>query len=355
MKKRSGIRFYSSKIAFGMKKRIDLYEQIRAMMNEGMPIVDVISDLESIYKSENKSDPRVYMLGCWRKAMEQQGSILREIVHWVPESEVVMFKTAEETGEWAKCLESLIFQVEKQNEIKKVVLSQMGYPVFLSIFLIAILYGFGSFGVPMLSEMLPVNRWPEFSMPLHDISVFISTKFQWVILSIVGLLVITFMTQARYVGAGRIHLDKIPPYSIYKSMQGASFLISLASLLKSGIPVIESVKIIEKNSSPWSRWKINDINRSFSKGDTGAGALIKSGKNSMFSREVRVQIKAYSKLAEMDRAMYKIGVVAIEITTSNVKAITGLVKMVMIFFVAISIVWIYASFIQVSQMASQAI
>lgn len=355
MKKRTGFKYHQAKLSFGMKKRIDMYEQIMAMMDEGMPIVDVISDLESIYKSENKSDPRVYILGCWRKAMEQHGSILKEIVHWVPENEVVMFKTAEETGEWSKCLASLVFQVEKQSEIKKAVLSQMGYPVFLSIFLILILYGFGGFGVPMLSEMLPVERWPEFSMPLHNISVFVATNILYVIAGLIAFLIVVFRIQAKYVGAARRYLDKFPPFNIYKSMQGASFLISLASLLKSGIPVIESVKIIEENSSPWVKTKIKDINRAFAKGDTGASALIAAGDNSMFNRDIRVQIKAYSRLAQMDRAIYKIGVVAIEITANNVKAITGLIKMAMIFFVAISIVWIYASFIQVSQMASQTI
>lgn len=355
MKNKRGLQFRLSKASFGMTKRIAMYEQISAMMNESMPIIDVIRDLEIIYKTENKNDPRVYMLGCWRKAMEQNGSILKEIVHWVPESEVVMFKTAEETGEWVKCLESLIFQVEKQSEIKKAVLGQMGYPVFLSVFLILVLYGFGGFGVPMLSEMLPVERWPQFSMPLHDISVFIATKIHYVLLFIVIFLVVVFYVQAKYVGKGREYLDKFPPYSIYKAMQGASFLISLASLLKSGIPIIESVKIIESNSSPWMKSKIKDINRAFGKGETGAGALITKGHASMFNRDVRVQIRAYSKLAQMDRAMYKIGVVAIEITAANVRAITGLIKMMMIFFVAISIVWIYASFIQVSQMASQTI
>lgn len=344
-----------AKMSFGIKKRIDMYEQIRAMTDEGIPIVDVVSSLEKIYKSENKNDQRVYILGRWRKAMENHGSLLKEIVHWVPESEVVMFKTAEETGEWVKCLDSLIFQVEKQSEIKKVVLGQMAYPAFLSIFLIGIMFGFGSKGVPMLTEMLPVERWPEFSMPLHDISVFIASNILYVLMGIAAFLVVAFKLQNKYVGNARQYMDKFPPYNIYKAMQGASFLISLASLLKAGIPIIDAVKIIEGSSSPWLKSKIKVINKAFNKGETGAGALIVGGKNSMFNRDIRIQIKAYSQLAQMDRSIYKIGIVAIEITASNVKAIMGLIKMAMIFFVAISIVWIYASFIQVSQMASQAI
>lgn len=355
MSKNKGFQYHLAKMSFGIRKRIDLYEQIRAMTEEGIPIVDVVSSLERIYKSENKNDQRVYILGRWRKAMETQGSLLKEIIHWIPESEVVMFKTAEETGEWVKCLDSLIFQVEKQSEIKKVVIGQMGYPVFLSIFLVAIMFGFGNYGVPMLAEMLPVNRWPEFSMPLHNISVFIAGNIHLVIVGVIAALVVVFKLQNKYVGKARPYMDRFPPYNVYKAMQGASFLISLASLLKAGIPVIDAVRIIEENSSPWVKSKIKNINKAFNKGDTGAGALIAGGSDSMFNRDIRIQIKAYSQLAQMDRSIYKIGIVAIEITSNNVKAMTGLVKMGMIFFVAISIVWIYASFIQVSQMASQTI
>lgn len=353
--KNNDLQYHLAKMSFGIKKRIDLYEQIRAMTEEGIPIVDVITSLERIYKSENKNDRRVYILGRWRKAMENHGSILKEIIHWIPESEVVMFKTAEETGEWVKCLDSLIFQVEKQSEIRKVVISTMGYPVFLSIFLIGILYGFGKHGVPMLAGMLPVNKWPEFSMPLHDISVFIAGNIHLVVAGIIGFFVIVFKLQNKYVGKARPYLDRVPPFNVYKAMQGASFLISLASLLKAGIPVIDAVKIIEGNSSPWVKSKIKNINKAFNRGDTGAGALIAGGGDSMFNRDIRIQIKAYSQLAQMDRSIYKIGMVAIEITSDNVKAMTGLVKMAMFFMVAISIVWVYASFIQVSQMASQAI
>lgn len=353
MKNSSGFKFYSTKFYFNTKKRIEIYEQIMAMMNEGMPIVNVVSDLAEIYRGENKSDPRVYILQCWKKAMENNGSIIKEVSRWVPESEVVMFKTAEESGEWVRCLESLIFQLEKQDEIVKVIRSEMFYPVFLTAFLIGILAGFGGFGVPMLIEMLPLSSWPEFSRPLYLISTFVYGNAHWVAIGIAIFLVVIFRLQSKYVGRYRKYLDLVPPFNIYKAMQGASFLISLAALLRSGIPIIESVSIINKNSSPWLKVRIRDIKKAFDKGESGASALISAGKDSMFTRDVRVQVKAYSKLAQMDKAMNKIGVVAINITVQNVKMIVGLIKLSMVFMVAMSIVWIYASFAMVSQMATQ--
>lgn len=352
MKKRNSLEYKLSKLRFTTQKRIEMYHQIRSMMLEGITIVSVFTNLEKIYRIENKSDPRIYMLGCWRKALEEDGSILKELRHWIPPSEAVMFKVAEETGDWPKSLESLIFQVEKKAEMKKVIAAEMAYPAFLTMLLVAILYGFGSAGVPMLTDMLPVERWPALSMPLYHLSTFIASKIILVLLGIAAFIYLIFRMQDKYIGVARNRLDKIPPFSVYKSMQGASFLISLSALLKSGIPIIESVSIIKKNSSIWSRWKINRIQKDFQEGHTGALSLITSGENSMFERDVRIQIRAYSSLGEMDKAINRIGVVALEITTKNIKTAMGIIKGAMLLFVAASVVWIYGSFIQVSQMAS---
>lgn len=342
-----------AKARFTIKSRINLYNQIRAMASEGIPVVDIIGDLEKIYKSENKNDYRSVILGEWRKALSRSGSFIKEIGKWIPESEVVMFKTAEETGQWVSCLDNLMFQMEKQAEIKGVVKSMMVYPLVLILFLAVVLFGFGMFGVPILTDMAPVSQWPDMSILLHDISMFLVTKWPVVIGALVISFFVIFRVQRTFVRPSRRILDKFPPFSIYKSMEGASFLISLAALLRSGIPFTDAVSIIEENASPWVRSKIKSVHRHLNRGRTGPESLIADGKLSMFNSEVRVQVKAYSKLANIEQSISRIGKSTVEITLSNVKFMMGIVRGVLMLMVAMSIVWIYASFAMVTQEASK--
>ncbi|MCZ6343924.1 type II secretion system F family protein, partial [Escherichia coli] len=57
---------------------------------------------------------------------------------------------------------------------------------------------------------------------------------------------------------GRQYLDYIPPWSLYKTFNGVSFLFNMASMLSIDIPVAKALERLEKNSTQ-NRWLLERI------------------------------------------------------------------------------------------------
>lgn len=62
-----------------------------------------------------------------------------------------------------------------------------------------------------------------------------------------------------WTGAKRRKVDNYFPFSIYRDMQGAMFLMSLGALLRSGSGLKEAIESIRETSTPWMRWHCSEI------------------------------------------------------------------------------------------------
>ncbi len=73
------------------------------------------------------------------------------------------------------------------------------------------------------------------------------------------LTVIIIFTLPYWTGKIRSKFDLIPPWSIYRSVIGCGFLLSLSSLITAGIPTPEAIRIISRNASPWQEESVEFI------------------------------------------------------------------------------------------------
>ncbi|EFS9331475.1 type II secretion system F family protein, partial [Escherichia coli] len=77
----------------------------------------------------------------------------------------------------------------------------------------------------------------------------------------------------------RQYLDYIPPWSLYKTFNGVSFLFNMASMLSIDIPVAKALERLEKNSTQ-NRWlleRIKEIRRYVLLGQSLAMAMKSCG------------------------------------------------------------------------------
>src|SRR3546814_18795379 len=54
----------------------------------------------------------------------------------------------------------------------------------------------------------------------------------------------------------RIYLDKIPPWSIYRMLQGSTFLLNIAIMIKAGVRLQNILIMMDKTGSPWVRSRV---------------------------------------------------------------------------------------------------
>ncbi len=81
---------------------------------------------------------------------------------------------------------------------------------------------------------------------LTDTSGFLIENGTYILCFCIVLFFLIRYSLARYTGPGRQYLDYIPPWSLYKTFNGVSFLFNMASMLSIDIPVAKALERLEK-------------------------------------------------------------------------------------------------------------
>lgn len=75
----------------------------------------------------------------------------------------------------------------------------------------------------------------------------------------------------------RTFADKIMPWSIYQDIQGATFLLNMAALLKAKMTTLNSLNILQEFASPWLSTRLDSIIYRVRRGDHLGLALRQCG------------------------------------------------------------------------------
>jgi type II secretory pathway component PulF len=119
----------------------------------------------------------------------------------------------------------------------------------------------------------------------------------------------------------RDYLDRLPPWSIYKSFASSSLMISLSALVKSGQPLDEAVKHMRRMSGPWMHERLGVIVARMK--DQKAGAALDVG---LFDQQTADLIAIYSATPDFDDALSRIGKRAIVNAVARIKTQLALVR-----------------------------
>jgi hypothetical protein len=117
-------------------------------------------------------------------------------------------------------------------------------------------------------------------------------------------------TVEQYVQSLRKQLDKYLPFNLYRDFASSMLMISLASLMRSGISLRSSLERTYKHSSPWGKWHIRQILINLSKPSNGTfGQAFNTG---LFDQELEDRIQDASERSNPIEAFIHIGVGSID-------------------------------------------
>jgi type II secretory pathway component PulF len=184
------------------------------------------------------------------------------------------------------------------------------YPVILLLMFASLLTGFSVNAVPILTQLSPASNWPPMGQALYAVSQFITHHGIWLGLGLVAFFVGLFYSFPRWTGRVRKQLDKYLPFNLYRDFASSMLMISLASLMRSGISLRSSLERTYKHSSPWGKWHIRQILINLSKPSNGTfGQAFNTG---LFDQELEDRIQDASERSNPIEAFIHIGVGSID-------------------------------------------
>jgi type II secretory pathway component PulF len=335
--------------------RLKFYKKLAALLRNNFTLMASLDRLWNIASVNGKkpSEPMALAISSWQHELEQGQTFGDALSNWVPSREKLML-TVGDVARLEKALVHVIKVSDGTTRIISPLISAIAYPLFLLALTFLILIAVSLYLVPPLTEAAGKEIiWSGVASTLITLSDFLA-KYWWLIPTVAIILIILIAASLPYwKGKLRVYFDKIAPWSLYRMFTGVSWLLSLASLVKSGTPISKSMGILRDNSTPYLADRINKALGYISEGENLGTALFLS-KQDFPDTEIIGDLQIYSELDNFEEALEGVADEYLESSISNIERIANILNSVAILLIAVVIAWvIFGTFEMQEQLTQQ--
>jgi type II secretory pathway component PulF len=311
------------------KSRLGLWKKLGKLLRDGIPIIEGLQEIRSLRKPTH---PVAVAIEDWIRGMNN-GRKLSDVVRpWVNAEEAMLIMAGEQSGTLDEALESVVKVAKAAAAIRGAVAAGLAYPTFLLLLSFGALYFFGFKIIPAFTKVVQGDGWTGLARTMVNTAAFIQVWLHWIGLAVVVLIIAFFLSLPRWNGRVRIACDRYAPYSIYRVMQGSSWLIALSALVQAGMRIETAIEELGRHASAWARVRCDAALKGLRAGRNLGDSLERSGYE-FPDRGIISDIRLYSTKSGFDEALRVIGDEWITEAVERVKA-----QMAVIFAVALLLV-----------------
>lgn len=315
-------KFFFFRNSTGRKK---LWLKLAKLLGNGVPILNAIDSIRKRrIDAGSKGDPTTVALGHWSQAIQGGRRFSDAINEWASTEEMMIIGAGEQSGKIEQALLSCCKFMEAKKEISGAVIGGLLYPAVLIMMAIGVMIMFSYKIIPAFTDVAPNAKWTGQAALMVDLADWTKNWIIYVIGAMVAAVIAFFWSLPRMDGKFRVVLDRYAPYSIYRVMQGSSWLISFSALIESGTRMQDALQQIARYSSPWMKNRMQAILRNMNNGLQLGDALAKT-QNGFPDVEIIDDLGVYASLSGFDAALAMLGKEWIE---ESVKVIKERMKVV---------------------------
>ncbi|NTZ47722.1 pilus assembly protein PilR [Lelliottia aquatilis] len=285
------LRYWVYRHSFSGKDRRAFYEQLAFMLDSNKSVARAFSEMRAIVTDfGRKDDPLAYLLTDCLNAISGHGGTLEStLAEWIPEQEAALISAGYQTGRIAESLRNAITLIEGKKRIISTVVGACLYPLILLSVAVGMLNIVAQRLVPELSKISPTANWHGPVSFLATSAMIISQHGVTIAVVLAILLVAVFISLPYWTGRLRSYADNLPPWSVYRTLQGTVFLLNMASLLKANISTLNAIRLLNRFSSAWMKERLEATENQIQQGEHLGKALKGTGLN-FPSRECVTQL-----------------------------------------------------------------
>ncbi|MDE2774263.1 MAG: hypothetical protein OXI46_11265 [Gemmatimonadota bacterium] len=218
------------------------------------------------------------------------------VAGYVPEAEALLFARFGMADD-ARLFQSAARVVAVETRIAAAIRQALAWPAFLFILIFVLLFGLGTTLFPTLETLAPIRQWPLLSQLVGRAAFTVAGNAP-----VFGVgLVVGFgaykWAESHYIGPGRVWLDRIPPFSLYRIRTGATFAFVLIENARVGHEINRAfLDGVAASVPPYSRSRIQAIAALAERTSIG-GAAVAAG-HGFPDPELNAVLRAYAGQAD---------------------------------------------------------
>lgn len=257
--------------ALGTRRRVDLWTMIASLLDSGMELERAL-DVAIATAGAERQSVTAWILSEWRRALARN-RFAAELALWVPASEAMIFANARQVSA-AKLFAGAARIADVRARQTAILLQTLTLPVILTVMVALILWASGTEFIPVMERISPRASWDMSARLLGDVSLWVAANLFELAVGAVAVPAVLAAVIVTWSGRGRAVADRWPPFSIYRTLTGASFTFVMVEFLRSGADLND--RMFEALRRPASRYvasRIAAIQRGMASG-RGVGAAM---------------------------------------------------------------------------------
>lgn len=243
---------------FSARDRIAFYDRLAFLLDNNKSLQQAFIDMRHVVTDfGRKHHPcSVLLTDCLSALDEGQGAFEKGLLEWVPVQEATLIGSGMLSGKLSDALRRARQMVEGKKTMVSALFGALAYPCFLLGIVVLMMHMVCEKFIPKLARLVPHEKWDGALSLLTGISEFM-VHFEWLLLfGLVALSGLIVWSMGHWVN--RKIADRLPPWSVYRAVQGVYFLLNIAALLRVNIPVMQAVHMLGETASPWLERRINE-------------------------------------------------------------------------------------------------
>ena len=326
-------------IMFANKTRLKLYRKIASLMRNRFSLMDALDMLHDGASNggKNPGEPLAIAIAAWGRSLNNGNTFSDALKGWAPDRERLMLSVGD-VSDLEGALLNLIKVTEGSTKMIRPIIGAISYPSFLMMMAILIIYAIGVYMVPPMIDAAPNVRWTGLARDLVDLSAWIKDNWLIAFSSLPIIMATIYFTISIWTGKIRAVFDNIPPWSLYKTFVGISWLLAMAALVKGGTPVSTALRALSRDATRYLKERIDKTLVYVNNGDNLGQALAKTGL--MFpDKEIIDDLKIYSELDNFEEALDNLANEWLEESVYTIEEKAGILNMVALLAIGGVIAW----------------
>lgn len=234
------------KLDFPAKKQQQFLEDLSVLISDGVPANRAIEMLTKIYKG----GPQKAAIAISRGVASGR-TLTDSMEGWFDINTIELVRVGEEGGMLADIIKNASQALSRKAGSIAMVIAALLYPITVLVAGCVIMVYINSSIFVDFKEIKPVETWPSIGKELIFFATLIQNWYWLLIIVIIAIIVTVIIMQPNYVGKYRKLLDKVPPFSIYRTLTAARFMDNLGLLIINGVVFKNALKIMKKNATPY--------------------------------------------------------------------------------------------------------
>ncbi|KVV07494.1 type II secretion system F family protein [Burkholderia ubonensis] len=256
---------------FNAKERSSFYSKLGMLTKNGLNLKMALTTLYGVF-SENGTKPnRIKAIVADECLAGQRAGkdIATTLMDWVPyeEAATIAAGARSEKGQHEALLRARQI-VKRKAEMRKLLTKALSYPTLLWVAMAGLLYYTSKTVMPNLIRMTKPENWDITAQIMSVMANIVGEHGKLVLCVIFSIVACVIWSIGHVTGLPRVYLDRIPPWSIVRTVRGATFLYNFGVLQASGVKGLTILHGELKHANAYMKERIE-----------GAIMGVKNGKN----------------------------------------------------------------------------